>query len=324
MRAKKDVLNWTASAKVWDDMKRYADTDVFARQQRTANFLRLREAGFVTERDAYSSDQKMGDDPLYRDCLWPIGLGWCAGTTFLLPTGDLLLLSLERDRVLGPPDSAAIQQLNMLRPHLGRSALISARFQLERARVASETLALLGLPALVLGNDGRVLAANPLIEALTDHIRWRAQDRVSLKNKHANVLFHQAIVTLDTDSVAPVRSFAVRGADAKAVMVAHVIPIRRSARDIFVRCAGVLVMTPVTLPQAPQVELVLSLFDLTPAEARVARRLTGGETLHDIASTGGVSLNTIRTQVRMVLEKTGCRRQAEVVALLRGIALPYR
>ena len=72
------------------------------------------------------------------------------------------------------------------------------------------------------------------------------------------------------------RSFAVRGADTNAAMVAHVIPIRRSARDIFVRCAGVLVMTPVTLPQAPPVELVQSLFDLTPAEARVARSLTGG------------------------------------------------
>jgi hypothetical protein len=45
-------------------------------------------------------------------------------------------------------------------------------------------------------------------------------------------------------------------------------------------------------------------------------------TVEDIASAGGVSLNTIRTQVRGVLEKTGCRRQAEVVALLGGITVP--
>jgi DNA-binding CsgD family transcriptional regulator len=162
-----------------------------------------------------------------------------------------------------------------------------------------------------------------LIEALYDYIRWRAQDRVSLKDTSANALFRQAVETLNIINVAPVRSFAVRGADTNAAMVAHVIPIRRSARDILVRCAGVLVMTPVTLPQAPPVELVQSLFDLTPAEARVARRLTGGETVEAIASTGGVSLNTIRTQVRGVLEKTGCRRQAEVVALLGGITVPH-
>jgi DNA-binding CsgD family transcriptional regulator len=84
----------------------------------------------------------------------------------------------------------------------------------------------------------------------------------------------------------------------------------------------VLVLTPVTLPQAPPVELVQSLFDLTPAEARVARSLSAGETVEKIASIGGVSLNTVRSQLRCVLEKTGCHRQAEVVALLSGIAVP--
>jgi DNA-binding CsgD family transcriptional regulator len=172
-----------------------------------------------------------------------------------------------------------------------------------------------------LTNQGKVLAANYLIEALTDHIRWRAQNRASLKDPIADTLFRQAVAPLAMDQVAPVRSFAVRGADANAAMVAHVIPIRGVVRDIFMRCAGVLVLTPVTLLQAPPVELVQSLFDLTPAEARVARSLSAGETVEKIASIGGVSLNTIRTQVRGVLEKTGCRRQAEVVALLGGITV---
>jgi DNA-binding CsgD family transcriptional regulator len=104
------------------------------------------------------------------------------------------------------------------------------------------------------------------------------------------------------------------------MMVAHVIPIRLSARDIFVRCAAALVLTPVTLPQAPPVELVQSLFDLTPAEARVARSLASGKTLADIASAGDVSRSTVRTQLDRVMEKTGCNRQADVVALLTGIS----
>jgi DNA-binding CsgD family transcriptional regulator len=102
-------------------------------------------------------------------------------------------------------------------------------------------------------------------------------------------------------------------------MVAHVIPIRGNARDLFVQCTGVLVMTPVSLPKAPPIELIQSLFDLTPAEARVARSLVAGETVEEIASASGVSNNTVRSQVRGVLEKTGCRRQAEVVALLGNV-----
>ncbi|MGH7486823.1 MAG: helix-turn-helix transcriptional regulator, partial [bacterium] len=66
--------------------------------------------------------------------------------------------------------------------------------------------------------------------------------------------------------------------------------------------------------------LVQSLFDLTPAEARVARSLACGKTVEDIATDGGISTNTIRTQVRGVLEKTGCNRQVDIVALLTAIS----
>jgi DNA-binding CsgD family transcriptional regulator len=66
---------------------------------------------------------------------------------------------------------------------------------------------------------------------------------------------------------------------------------------------------------------VRSLFDLTPTEARVARGLALGKTTEEIAAASGVALSTIHTQVRSVLEKTGCNRQVEVVSLLSGIML---
>ena len=146
------------------------------------------------------------------------------------------------------------------------------------------------------------------------------RDRVSLSDRAANQLLQDAVATIDLASGSGVRSFPVRDTGADAMMVAHVVPIRLSARDIFVRCAAVLVLTPVALPQAPPVELVQSLFDFTPAEARVARDLAAGKTVDDIAADGGTSATTIRTQVRGVLEKTGCHRQADIVALLTAIS----
>ena len=315
------VLRWTASTAIHEDAASYFSGPWFSHDQRRNRSFRARHAGFLTECDLYTDDE-LESDPTYRNFYRPHGLGWMAITLVPLPTGDFFAMSVERNYSRGQVEQAYIQQLDALRPHLARSALVSARLQLERARVTSETLALIGLPALVFDERGKVLAANDLIEALIDHIRWRAQDRVSLKDSSADALFRQIIETLNIEGAAPTRSFAVRGTNANTARVAHVIPVRRTARDIFVRCAGVLVMTPVTLPQAPPVELVQSLFDLTPAEARVARSLAAGETVEKIASTGSVSPNTIRTHVRGVLEKTGCRRQAEVVALLCGIAAP--
>lgn len=86
-------------------------------------------------------------------------------------------------------------------------------------------------------------------------------------------------------------------------MIANLVPIRGPARDIFVRCAAILVMTPVGSQQAPAIELVQSLYDLTPAEARVARGLVAGNTLEEIATEQSVSRNTVRTHLRGVMEK---------------------
>ena len=317
------ILHWTASERSRAIMERFIGSDLLSRGQRFPRLVSARHGGFLTEHDIYT-DEELDADPIYRDFLRPDGLGWAAATALPLPTGDMLVIAVEREYARGPVESGIVQQLDALRPHLARGALLAARMHLERARIVSETLGQIGLPALVFNHDGVVLAANALVEGLTDHVRWRAGDRISLTDPTADGLFRQAVATLDAQSAPPTRSFGVRGAHAAAALVAHVIPIRGDARDIFAHCAGILVLTPVALPNAPPVELVQSLFDLTAAEARVARSLVAGDTVGDIAQGGGVSVNTVRAQVRGVLEKTGCRRQTEVVALLGGIAVAAR
>jgi DNA-binding CsgD family transcriptional regulator len=308
---------WTASRGSFERAEGIVNGGWFWRGQLVARTIANRQAGFIIESDIFTPDE-LDQEPLIRDYFRPQGVGWFIGTVVPIPTGETALIIIPRWTERGPYDGTVIQKLDELRPHLARSALISARLQLERARGATEALALMGLPAVVLNEQGKVLAANHLIEALTDYVRWRAQDRVALKDAGADKLLREAIAALDQESGQAVRSFPVRGPE--AAMVVHILPIRRTARDIFVRCAAVLVLTPVTAPQAPPVELVQSLFDLTPAEARVARSLASGKTVADIAMDGGVSRNTVRTQLDRVMEKTGCNRQAEVVALLTGLS----
>jgi hypothetical protein len=153
--------------------------------------------------------------------------------------------------------------------NLARASFVAARLQLERAQAATQALALLGIPALVFSDNGKTLAANQLIETLGGFILWRAEDRIALRDVRADALLRDAIATVDRDDTPSVRSFPVRHAD--AAMIAHVVPIRGAARDVFFRCAAMLLLTPVTRPEAPSVDLIRSLFDLTPAEARVAR-----------------------------------------------------
>ena len=316
--ANRKVINWTASASLQLGMQAFVAGDFYTRTSRPARALASGHAGFLRDYDVFT-DEELAADPIYRDLLWPAGLGWCAATAIRLPTGDELFLCVEREHARGPVEATAIEQLDALRPHLARSALMAARLQLERVRAASAMLASIGLPALVFDRAGRVLVANELVERLNDHVHWRAQDRFALKDSKADALLRRAMETLQSDGVGSNRSFPVRGPDAQVALIAHVVPIRRSARDLFSQSVGVLILMPAKTPQAPSVELIQSLFDLTAAEARVARSLTMGQTVDEIASEKGVSSHTVRTQVRGVLEKTGSRRQADVIALLGGI-----
>jgi DNA-binding CsgD family transcriptional regulator len=295
-------------------------TGYIDRIRRIKTLSALRYAGFKRDTDMFTLEE-ISADPFYREILYPRGLGWAAGTNFDLSTGDRYIFSVERDHVRGPVEEAAIHQLDALRPHLGRAAMISARLQLERARTASDTLALIGLPTLVLDPKGKVVSANNLVDDLAkDYISWRAFDFVTFKDQVAERLLRDALTALNGGFHSAVRSFPIRDADGVARMIAHLVPIRMDACDIFVNCSAVLVMMPISRASAPPVDLIQSLFDLTPAEARVAQKLAIGRSIDDIASDTGVSRNTVRTQMHNVLEKTGCARQAEAAALLGKVS----
>jgi len=316
-----DVVRWTASSReARADLQPLMDSGQFSRLERLKRLLRAKQPGFVPDHTLYSSLEEMGNDPAYRDMLYPRGMGWASGLAIVLPTGDDMAIALERGYDQGPATPTVIESLNTVYAHLARASFVAARLQLERARAATQALALLGIPALVLADSGRALAANELIETLDGFVSWRANDRIALTDVRADALLRDAIATVDQDDVPTVRSFPVRNED--SAMIAHVVPIRGSARDMFSSCAAMLMLTPVTRPEAPSVELIRSLFDLTPAEARVARGLAAGQTVKDIAAESGTSANTVRSHVKVVLTKTGYTRQADVVALLNGLRPP--
>lgn len=70
----------------------------------------------------------------------------------------------------------------------------------------------------------------------------------------------------------------------------------------------------------PSADLLKQVFGLTPAETRVAQRLSRGEDLGTISRALGVSVGTLRMQLKAIFWKTATRRQAELAALLAHLA----
>ncbi|MFN4211701.1 MAG: helix-turn-helix transcriptional regulator, partial [Devosia sp.] len=74
-------------------------------------------------------------------------------------------------------------------------------------------------------------------------------------------------------------------------------------------------------PLWPELEIA-SLFDLTPAEAKVFEKISAGASPRQIAAETGAAQSTIKTHLLQVFAKTGCHRQAELVALASSLKLP--
>ncbi len=73
-------------------------------------------------------------------------------------------------------------------------------------------------------------------------------------------------------------------------------------------------------PAPPSLEQAQLMFGLTPAEAETALDLLRGATPAEIAGRRGVSLNTVRSHIRRVLEKSETTRVTEFIARMLGVS----
>ncbi len=176
-----------------------------------------------------------------------------------MPSGDNIVFSMERTLTQGPVERDHLARLDGLRPHLARSALISARLGMQRAEGATDALTALRLPALVLDDAGRVVEANELIQDMADRIGFGAGDRLVLPDRAANEILADRLAALGTHGGAQSCSLPLRDNLGQPVGVLHVLPVRRAAHDIFGRGFALLVLTPIGTDRSPSADLMRSL-----------------------------------------------------------------
>jgi DNA-binding CsgD family transcriptional regulator len=273
---------------------------------------------FVTEADIYDPGEREVD-PFYLQFCLPNNMSSYAGTLVCIPEGDMISFSVEKAIADGPMTDVAVARLNSLRPHLARSAMLTARLGLEHVRTAVETLAQLGFAAAAVGGQGKVLVANQLFQAESSPWTTRLKDHIALKDKAAAVLLQSTLETIA--GYKGVRSIPLRHAELPLRHVLHVIPVRRLACDVFTKAVAILVITTAS-EKAGSASLLQVLFDLTPAEASLARNIGMGRSIEDIAVQDQRSKFTLRTQLKTILSKTGCTRQSDLAHVLTSLLSP--
>lgn len=321
------VPRWVSSAVFRERFNDFVEAGWNERNLRLQRGVRLQHAGFLNDYDLVSPEE-IATDPMYA-YFRTVGFGWFAGVAINPPSGDSLVFNWERPTVDGPVSRDMLDRLDPLRPHLARAAQIASRIGLEKALAATEALAAMGLPAAVVSTGYRLMAANDLLRALIPSvIEERAFGRFRLVHAPADALLSSALAAAPRNlagvgGASQVMSIPIPSKEDRPAMIVHLAPLRRAGFDIFTGAMALLYVTPVAPTAVPNATVLQGLFDLTAAEARVARAIAEGGTIKTIAAGAGKSKETVRFQLKAIFAKTGVSRQAELTGLLSGID-PFR
>jgi DNA-binding CsgD family transcriptional regulator/PAS domain-containing protein len=278
-------------------------------------------------------DAFVRDSPFYQEYLLPSGTRYTSNTRILDEPSIVVNLSVTRPPQAGPVRPTELEQLERLRAHLRRAyALYHANHSRTRAwDIGRQLLEELRLPTWVVDRRRQVLYRNRAAEGMVGRGDLLAEPKGNLRAIDiANQRRLEAVVdTLLQEIDRP-----------NGLLMAPSIRVVRlsDARDKLPRPLFATPLQPGLLPDrwgmspalmltlherdergAPDVSAVASAFELTRAESRIAVSLALGRTVEQIAIDHSVAVATVRSQVKSLFQKTGARRQADVVRLIASL-----
>ena len=266
----------------------------------------------------------------YRDVLAPRGLV------------DSLMLTLARDRSLfgyvafnrhQPEDligEAEVVAMRILAPHFRRAATISNLFDLKavEASTFASTLDSFAFAVILVDEHLAIVHANTAARTMlaSNYPVRSANGVLRLPSPPAHDALARAVrFTAGNEAELGARGIGIplrHGDGAPAVV--HVLPLGRGelGRGLAQRATAALFVTPASAPARAPADALAVLYDLTPAEVRVLELLAAGATQAAIGQTLGIAPSTVKSHVLRLFEKTGRRRQAELVRLVADMSLP--
>jgi DNA-binding CsgD family transcriptional regulator/PAS domain-containing protein len=262
-----------------------------------------------------------------RDWVSPQGIVDCAIVILARDASTYSSLSLGRHRSAGLVGPHEIESVRLLVPHLRRSAAITRVIEARSLVASSFAAALDALSSAVILVDAelRVVHANAAGSRLLadgDPLAVRS-GQVALNNP----VMQASLVNAVRGAGGSEAEFGGRSIGISAPRLngdpalLHVLPLRHGALRpglVPAATAAIFVSPPSGLALGESVAALL--FDLTPAEARVFARLADGDSVDDAYRALGISESTVRTHLHRIFEKTGTRRQSELVKLAASLA----
>ena len=265
-------------------------------------------------------------------------------TEFLIPHQARYTIALRVREDVGASEVASFlsskaftredrQWLAQLAPHAIRAAGLRARMQqlAEHAAIGLSALEHVPQGIAVVDGQGRVLHMNRTAEAFTaaDGPCRVVQGRLHFVATTEQARFAGLAAAACAQAAAPRKAVvrlpaagAFRVEGAAPALVVSVIPLKAShplAAFRQMHLALVVFSGAGTASVGADTLVVRELWGLTATEARLVLALVAGQPLKAFAEAEGCSWHTVRTHLRNILRKSGCRRQVDLVQVVQSL-----
>ncbi|MCP3379753.1 MULTISPECIES: helix-turn-helix transcriptional regulator [unclassified Bradyrhizobium] len=266
----------------------------------------------------------------HREWAKPKGLSDAVGVALVRDKTMIGNATLAQHQSAGPIEDAQVHGLRVLAPHIRRAVTISNLFDMKTVEAAtfSATVEALTAGVVLVDEDSKIVHSNAVATAMLaagDPILTR-HGRIAVQSTATTTSLQSAIAQAAKDEAA----LGQKGIGIPILrpsgdpLVIHVMPLRRGpvrARLAQRAAAAVFVASASGPPQMSHVALN-QLYDLTPAEIRIFELICEGHTRDAISGLLGVSVATVKSHLLHVFEKTGCRRQVDLVRLAKSLTFP--
>ena len=257
----------------------------------------------------------------YQDFLIPVGGRYVAAAQLGKGYGLTAILGMHRGEAWRPFAEDERRWLERIHAHLQRASRIQLElFHLRLdATLRQQALDAVNYAILVADEHGRVLLTNRAGDSwlagnavVVSRLGRLGSPRPALEEKLRQLLIG---ATRGRDGARTGGAITLyRGGESKPHQLL-VLPLRPDAKlaETWQRPLALLVVVDPNASTSIGLDKLQALFGLTLAEARVAAALAEGKSLKEFAESTQVSAHTAKAQLRAALEKTGTRRQAQLV-----------
>ena len=282
-------------------------------------FMRKPRTGVIEVEDFLPHEQLVRSDYYPVMAAAGVSYGTCIVPCLSMRRYELIAMWRGGERPRLEPEQHEL--LAMLFPHIQTALKIHATLGIaeERARNAEAILDASATASLLLNASGRLLYMNEAAQRLAaagDGFNER-EGRIIPTHFARRTDFDKLVTAAARDWEHPGGAMTLPRGGGKCPLQLLVTPFRTEDSKPTSRVL-VLATDPEQATRFPDT-MLRQLYGLTGAETEIANGLLTGFSLEEIAALRGVSVITVRSQMKALFGKTGTRRQMDLLRLLSSL-----